>query len=70
MLLSKEDIGRLESVGFSREDFAVSGGDGLTRLGDVENGAIFMILKKKCQVYEYTPLGCCIYPVAYAIVKA
>jgi len=31
------------------------------------NGAIFMILKKKCQVYEYRPLGCRIYPVAYAV---
>jgi len=46
MLLSEEDIERLERVGFSREDFAVTGGDGLTRLGNVGECAIFMILKR------------------------
>jgi len=68
MLLSKEDIERLESVGFSREDFAVTGGDGLTRLRNVGEWCYFYDSeKKKCQVYEYRPLGCRIYPVVYSI---
>ena len=31
MLLSKEDTERLEKLGSRREDFTVTGGDGLTR---------------------------------------
>jgi len=68
MLLSKEDIEGLERVGFSREDFAVTGEDGLTRLGNVGEWCYFYDSKeKKCQVYEYRPLGCRIYPVVYSI---
>jgi Fe-S-cluster containining protein len=59
MLLSKEDIERLERLGFSREDFTVTGGDGLTRLRNVREWCYFYDLEeKKCQVYEYKPLGC------------
>jgi len=32
MVLSKEDTERLERAGFNREDFAVAGRDGLTKL--------------------------------------
>jgi len=68
MLLSKEDIERLEREGFSREDFAVIGKDGLTRLGNVGEWCYFYDSEeKKCQVYEYRPLGCRIYPVVYSI---
>jgi len=68
MLLSKEDIERLERVGFSREDFAVTGGNGFTRLGNVGEWCYFYDSEeKKCQVYEYRPLGCRIYPVVYSI---
>jgi Fe-S-cluster containining protein len=67
MLLSKEDIERLERLGFSREDFTVSGRDGLTRLRNVEELCYFYYPEeKKCQVYEYRPLGCFIYPVIYS----
>ena len=68
MLLSKEDIERLERVGFSREDFTVTCGDGLTRLRNVRQGCYFYDpAEKECQVYEYRPLGCFIYPVVYSI---
>ena len=67
MLLSKEDIERLERLGFSREDFTVSGGDGLTRLRNVGDWCYFYDSEdKKCQVYEHRPLGCFIYPVIYS----
>jgi len=67
MLLSKEDIKRLEWLGFSREDFTVTGGDGLTRLRNVGELCFFYgPEEKKCQVYEYRPLGCFIYPVIYS----
>ena len=68
MLLSKEDIERLERVGFSREDFTVTCGDGLTRLRNVGQWCFFYDpAEKECQVYEYRPLGCFIYPVVHSI---
>jgi len=67
MLLSKEDIEKLERVGFSREDFTVTGGDGLTRLRNVGEWCYFYDSEeRKCQVYECRPLGCYIYPVIYS----
>jgi len=67
MLLSKGDIERLEGLGFSREDFTVSGEDGLTRLRNAGEWCYFYDPEeKKCQVYEYRPLGCFIYPVIYS----
>ena len=67
MLLSKEDIERLERLGFSREDFTVTGGDGLTMLKNVGEWCYFYDPEeKKCQVYEHRPLGCFIYPVIYS----
>ena len=67
MLLSKEDIERLERLGFSREDFTVSGEDGLTMLRNAGEWCYFYDPEeKKCQVYEYRPLGCFIYPVTYS----
>ena len=67
MPLSKEDVERLEKLGFSREDFTVTGGDGLTRLRNVGDWCYFYDPEeKKCQVYEDRPLGCFIYPVIYS----
>jgi len=67
MPLSKEDIKRLEKLSFSREDFTVTGGDGLTRLRNVGDCCYFYDPEeKKCQVYEDRPLGCFIYPVIYS----
>jgi len=49
MLLSKEDIERLERLGFSREDFTVSGGDGLIALSNVGEWCYFYDPEeKKC----------------------
>jgi len=68
MLLSKEDIERLERVGFSREDFTVTCEDGLMRLRNVGEWCYFYDPEeKKCQVYEDRPLGCLLYPVIYSI---
>jgi Fe-S-cluster containining protein len=68
MLLSKEDIERLERVGFSREDFTVTCEDGLTRLRNSGEWCYFYNpAEKKCQVYEDRPLGCLLYPVIYSI---
>jgi Fe-S-cluster containining protein len=68
MLLSKEDIERLERVGFSREDFTVVCEDGLMRLRNAGEWCYFYNpAEKKCQVYEDRPLGCLLYPVIHSI---
>ena len=68
MLLSKEDVEKLESAGFSREDFTSIGKDGLMRLRNVREWCYFYnSVEKKCQVYEDRPLGCLLYPVIYSI---
>ena len=69
MLLSKEDIGRLERAGFSREDFTIPcGEDDLARLRNVREWCYFYNpAEKTCQVYEDRPLGCLLYPVIYSI---
>ena len=67
MLLSEEDVKRLERLGFSREDFTALDGDGLTKLRNAGEWCYFYDPnKKKCQVYEHRPLGCFIYPVVYS----
>jgi len=67
MLLSKGDIERLERGSFSREDFTVTGEDGLIRLRNVGRWCYFYgPTEKKCQVYEDRPLGCFLYPVIYS----
>jgi len=67
MMLSQEDIERLERLGFSREDFTVTGSDGLPRLRNVGERCYFYgSEEKKCQVYEHRPLGCFLYPVIYS----
>jgi hypothetical protein len=68
MLLSKEDIERLEGMGFSREDFTSIGEDGLMRLRNVREWCYFYNpAEKTCEVYEDRPLGCLLYPVIYSI---
>jgi len=68
MLLSEEDVERLESAGFSREDFTSIGEEGLMRLRNVREWCYFYNpAEKKCQVYEDRPLGCRLYPVIYSI---
>ena len=68
MLLSKEDVERLERVGFSREDFTSIGEEGLMRLRNVREWCYFYNpTEKTCQVYEDRPLGCRLYPVIYSI---
>lgn len=68
MLLSKEDVERLEGAGVSRDEFTRIGEEGLTRLRNVGEWCYFCDpTEKTCQVYEERPLGCRLYPVIYSI---
>jgi uncharacterized protein len=64
MELSEDDILRLISIGFKREEICDIGHDGLPRLRNVEGRCSFMSDDgKTCKVYDNRPLGCKIYPV-------
>ncbi|RLG40132.1 MAG: YkgJ family cysteine cluster protein [Thermoproteota archaeon] len=63
MILTEEDIRRLESLGYEREDFSEFR-DGFIRLKNVD-GRCFFLKDGKCSIYEYRPLGCRAYPVIF-----
>jgi Fe-S-cluster containining protein len=66
MELSRCDIERLEEIGSRREEFAITDGNGVIRLRNVNGWCYFYSLaEKRCRVYRKRPLGCYLYPVAY-----
>jgi Fe-S-cluster containining protein len=66
MLLSEEDISRLEKIGYNRKHFVLYDKQGFAKLRNRRGYCFFYDLKKRsCKVYEYRPLGCRIYPVIY-----
>ena len=68
MELSSRDIRRLEEVGHHREEFTVTGEDGVTRLRNIGKWCYFYNhAEKRCRVYKDRPLGCYLYPVVYLI---
>ncbi len=62
MPLTLEDVERIESLGYSRRDFAVKVGR-IYRLRNVNGRCYFLSEDNKCRIYENRPLGCRIYPV-------
>ena len=64
MLLSNEDIKRLEKLGFHKKYFVKFDKAGYALLKNREGYCVFYDLtKKQCSVYESKPSGCCVYPV-------
>ena len=66
MLLSAEDIERLERKGLSKEFFARFDRAGYAKLRNRERHCVFYdVEKRRCNVYADRPLGCRLYPVIY-----
>lgn len=66
MLLSKEDIKRLEGKGYRREFFALFDKEGYARLRNLHRHCVFYdVENRRCKVYRDRPLGCRLYPVIY-----
>ena len=64
MLLSNEDIKRLEKRGFHKKYFLTIDKAGYAQLKNREGYCVFYDLdKRQCSVYESKPSGCCVYPV-------
>jgi len=66
MLLSTEDIERLERKGYAREFFAKCDSKGYITLRNYQGYCVFYdIEKRRCKVHADRSLGCRIYPVVY-----
>jgi Fe-S-cluster containining protein len=66
MLLSSEDIERLETKGYSEEFFVRFDRAGYAKLRNREGHCVFYeVEKRRCSVYADRPLGCRLYPVIY-----
>jgi Fe-S-cluster containining protein len=66
MLLSAEDIERLESNGYRKEFFARFDKAGYAKLRNRQGHCVFYdVEKRRCKVYADRPLGCRLYPVIY-----
>jgi len=64
MLLSNDDIKRLEKKGFHKKYFLKIDKSGYTQLKNRNGYCVFYDLKKRqCSVYADKPLGCSVYPV-------
>ncbi len=64
MLLSKKDIKRLESRGYSPESFVQYDKQGYAQLKNRDGYCVFYDCKKhRCIVYDDRPAGCRVYPV-------
>jgi hypothetical protein len=67
MLLSNEDVERLEKVGYDRQKFARFDKHGFVRLRNRMGFCVFYdAAKHRCRVYKYRPSGCRVYPVVYS----
>lgn len=65
MPLTKEDLNRIEGLGYSRKDFTRIK-DGLVVLKNVQ-GHCFFLKANKCSIYKFRPEGCRLYPLVYDI---
>ena len=66
MLLSNEDVLRLERKGYEREFFAVPDSQGYLTLVNVDGNCVFLDAKKlRCKVRALRPSGCRVYPVIF-----
>lgn len=67
MILLREDIERIASLGFKIEDFVVYS-RGFARLRNVDGRCVFLDPKTKlCRIYDWRPKGCRLYPIVYVV---
>ena len=69
MLLTNEDIKRIESQGFSRTDFCLptKEANGFNQLKNVNGRCYFLNEDGKCSIYTIRPLGCQVYPLVFEL---
>ncbi len=67
MPLTREDILRIESLGYSREFFVEYDSQGIPRLKNTEEHCVFLDPSRGCRIYPWRPLGCRLYPLVFDI---
>jgi Fe-S-cluster containining protein len=66
MPLTREDIERIERLGYRREELVVVGDDGIPRLRNIDGHCVFLDPRSgRCKIYPWRPLGCRLYPLVY-----
>jgi hypothetical protein len=66
MLLSTEDITRLEKQGYNKDSFVRFDKEGYALLRNRQGHCVFYnTAERRCDVYASRPSGCRIYPVIY-----
>ena len=66
MTLTREDVERIEILGYDRKDFLVRVEGGFCELKNVDENCFFYEPETKvCRVYENRPEGCRHYPIIY-----
>jgi len=63
MPLTNEDVKRIESLGYKKEDFSIVV-NGIRRLRNV-NGKCYFLRNNRCIIYEHRPEGCRLYPLVF-----
>jgi Fe-S-cluster containining protein len=64
MALLEEDIGRIEAMGYRREQFSMDS-KGLVVLKNIRRLCVFHD-GSSCTIYKARPVGCRLYPLVYA----
>ena len=66
MTLTREDVEKIETLGYDRKDFLVRVDGGFCELKNVDENCFFYDPETKvCRVYENRPEGCKHYPIIY-----
>jgi Fe-S-cluster containining protein len=67
MILLREDIERIASLGFNAEEFVVYS-KGFYRLKNIDGMCVFLNPKTRlCSIYDWRPKGCRLYPIVYVV---
>lgn len=67
MILTNDDLARIEKVGYKKEEFCLprSETDGFWQLRNINNRCFFLNKEGKCSIYSIRPYGCRVYPLVY-----
>ena len=66
MTLTKEDVKRINQLGYKGKEYLVKTDDGFCELRNVDGHCFFYDRDTKlCKVYEHRPEGCRHYPIVY-----
>ncbi|MBD3159957.1 MAG: YkgJ family cysteine cluster protein [Candidatus Lokiarchaeota archaeon] len=66
MTLTKKDVNRINSLGYSRDDYARKASDGFIELRNNDGYCYFYDRESRsCKIYDKRPEGCRYYPIVY-----